>query len=259
MNMLTEEEKRLVDNVYYKLKNGGAFLSPTKVHLILRSKGYKKPGLYKIRRYIQSLDDYSLQKPVKRSFKRARVEVSGPHEQYDADLADVSNISKYNDGIRFLLVVIDVFSRFLWVEPLETKQGKDVLEAFKRIVANGKLCKRLRTDAGSEFYNKWIKKWTRDNDIHHFSSSSNTIKAGYAERVILTFKRMIYRFFTKYRKYRYIDKLQDFVSNYNTTPHRSLNDVAPKDVNTTNTAKLFGYMYLRKPAKGKQRKSVMRV
>jgi len=64
--MLTPEEKQRIDNVYYNFNNGGAFLSPTKVHLILKSKGFKSPGLYKIRRYIQSLDDYSLQKPVKR-------------------------------------------------------------------------------------------------------------------------------------------------------------------------------------------------
>ena len=58
--MLTEQERHLVDDVYYNLKNGGAFLSPGKVHQVLKSKGIKKPGLYKIRRYIQTLDDYSL-------------------------------------------------------------------------------------------------------------------------------------------------------------------------------------------------------
>lgn len=79
--MLTEQEKSLIEGVYYNLKNGGAFMSPGKVHQILKSKGYKRPGLHKIRRYIRSLDDYSLQK---RSFKRARIEVAGPKEQYEA-------------------------------------------------------------------------------------------------------------------------------------------------------------------------------
>lgn len=124
--MLTEEERHLVEGVYYNLKNGGAFLSPNKVHQILKSQGFTSPGLYKIRRYIQSLDDYSLQKPVRRYFKRARVEVAGPYEQFQADLADVSNISKQNGGIRFLLVVIDVFSRFLWVEHCDICYGSIV-------------------------------------------------------------------------------------------------------------------------------------
>ncbi|XP_069107331.1 uncharacterized protein [Argopecten irradians] len=58
---------------------------------------------------------------------------------------------------------------------------------------------------------------------------------------------MLYRFFTKQRTYRYIDDLQDFVSSYNATPHRSLHNVAPKDVNDRNKADLFAYMYLRRP------------
>jgi len=156
--MLTPEEKQRIDDVYYNLKNGGAFLSPTKIHLILKKKGFKTPGLYKIRRYIQSLDDYSLQKPIKRSFKRARVEVSGPYEQYDADLADVSNISKQNDGVKFLLIVIDVFSRFLYVEPVKKKTGKEVLKAFQDVTTRSKIPKRMRSDKGSEFNNKWMKK-----------------------------------------------------------------------------------------------------
>jgi len=237
--MLTEEEKQRIDDVYYNFNNGGTFLSPLKVHQILKSKGFKSPGLYKIRKYIHSLDDYSLQKPVRRSFKRARVEVSGPHEQYDADLADVSNLSKQNSGVRFLLVVIDVFSRFLWVEPVRVKTEKQVLKAFQNVVAQGKIPKRLRTDKGSEFNNQWMKKWCKENNVHYFTTQNET-KANYAERVIKTLKTMMYRYFTKY-----IDKLKDFVKNYNATPHSSLNSIAPQNVNESNKVNLFAYMYLR--------------
>ncbi|XP_033725180.1 uncharacterized protein LOC117315144 [Pecten maximus] len=243
--MLTVKEKRLIDGVYYDLNNGGAFLSPTKVHQVLKSRGFTSPGLYKIRRYIQSLDDYSLQKPVKRSFKRARVEVSGPYEEFQADLADVSNLSKQNDGIRFLLVVIDVFSRFLWVEPTKTKTTKDVLNAFRKIIDRGGKPKRLYTDAGKEFTGNLMRQYCKDNDIKYFTSR-NEQKASVVERVIRTIKTMMYRYFTKYRSYAYVDKLQDFVKSYNATPHRSLNGTAPKDVNKTNEADLFAYMYLRK-------------
>ena len=147
--MLTAQEKQRIDDVYYNFNNGGTFLSPSKVHQILKAFGITSPGLYKIRRCIQSLDDYSLQKPIRRSFKRARVEVSGPYEQFDADLADVSNLSKQNSGYRFLLIVIDVFSLFLWVEPIKTKFARDVLKALQKIVKRGKIPKRLKTDKGN--------------------------------------------------------------------------------------------------------------
>jgi hypothetical protein len=62
-----------------------------------------------------------LQKPVRRKFKRARVLVSEPYEQYDADIADLSSLAGENDKYRYILVVIDIFSRYLWLEPLRTK------------------------------------------------------------------------------------------------------------------------------------------
>ncbi|XP_033759132.1 uncharacterized protein LOC117341391 [Pecten maximus] len=178
--MLTEEEKRRIDDVYYNFDNGGTFLSPVKVHQVLKSSGYHTPGLHKIRRYLQSLDEYSLQKPARRSFRRAPVEVAGPFVQYDVDLAAVTSLSKQNSGVRFLLVVIDVFSRFLRVEPVKDKTAKTVLDAFKVILNRGRFPLKLRTDKGSEFNNRWLKTFCRDHNIHYFTSQNET-KANYAE------------------------------------------------------------------------------
>ncbi|CAC5420828.1 unnamed protein product [Mytilus coruscus] len=56
---------------------------------------------------------------------------------------------------------------------------------------------------------------------------------------------MIYRYLAKHKSKRYIDSLQDLVKSYNATPHRSLNNIAPRDVNANNAANLWAYMYLR--------------
>ena len=247
--MLTDREKQRINNIYYNFNNGGTFMSPSKVHKVLISQGWKKPGLYKIRKYIQSLDDYSLQKPVKRSFKRARVEVEGMQIQYDIDLADMSNISQHNDQHRFLLVVIDVFSRYLWMEPVKKKTANEVLEAMKKLVLRGMpLPKKFRSDKGSEFNNQYFKAWCRNNNIYYFTSQNET-KANYAERVIKTLKTMLYRYFNKTRSYKYINILQKFVNGYNTTPHTSLNGIAPRNVNKSNETSLFAFMHLRKQKK----------
>ncbi|XP_033725177.1 uncharacterized protein LOC117315142 [Pecten maximus] len=255
--MLTREEKQRVDDIYYNFNNGGTFLGPTKVHQILKSQGFHSLGLHKIRRYIQSLDDYSLQKPVKRFFKRARVEVGEPFEQYDTDLLDMTSLAKHNSGVKYLLMVIDVFSRFLWVEPIKTKTAKEVLEGFKKIVERGRIPKKIHSDLGKEYNNRWFKKWCLDNDIHYFTAQSE-FHASMVERVNRTFKTMIFRYFTKFRTYRYIDNLQNFVDSYNSTPHRSLNGTAPKDVNDSNQADLFAYMYLRKKTKRLKRKRTLK-
>ena len=68
--------------------------------------------------------------------------------------------------------------------------------------------------------------------------------ASIAERVNLTFKRMMLRCFTKNRTYRYIDVLPNVVASYNATPYRSLNNTVPRDVNEFNKYDLSAYMYI---------------
>lgn len=58
----------------------------------------------------------------RRGFKRRRVIAQGIDYQWEADLADVQNLSESNNGIKYLLVIVDVFSRFLWVRPLRDKK-----------------------------------------------------------------------------------------------------------------------------------------
>ena len=64
--------------------------------------------------------------------------------------------SKYNDGITFLLLVIDIFSKYGWIIPLKNKKGETVAEAFKEIFKERKP-EKLWTDKGKEFYNKNVK------------------------------------------------------------------------------------------------------
>lgn len=236
-------------DVYYNLKNGGAYQSAEKIYQTLKKTDPGDvPSLYKIRRWLEKIDDYNLQRPVKRKIKRVKIIVSEPFEQFDADLMDVSNIAKDNDNIRFLLVVIDIFTRYLWILPLKNKLGKTVAEAFEKIFREGKVPLKVSTDAGTEFKNKNVQKvFKKKNIYHHIYLNADSSKASMAERVNLTFRRMMFRYFTKKRTYRYVDVLQELVASYNATPHRSLNNTAPKDVNDANKHDLWAYMYIKKP------------
>ena len=106
--------------------NRGLTLGPEKIRRAILGQGHDRPGTCKIRKWLQNQDDYNLQKPVHRNFKRAKVIVSGPTEQLDVDLADMQSLSKDNDGVEYLLVAIDVFSRYAWFEPLKNKTAKDL-------------------------------------------------------------------------------------------------------------------------------------
>jgi hypothetical protein len=194
---------------------------------------------------LNNQDDYSLQKPARHPVKRANVVVAGIDNQWDADLADISSLSKFNKGIKFLLVVIDIFSRFVWVQPLKNKTGKKVVEGFKQILQKGRKCKKLRTDKGSEFTNRWLQEYLKSQGIYFFTTQNSDTKANYSERVIQTLKSRLYRYFTKNRTKRYKDVLPDVVQSYNETPHRSLGNISPKDVNKRNEVDVWAYQYLK--------------
>lgn len=121
----------ILENIYFNLSKAGAYVGPDKLHIILKSKGIAHIGKHKVRKWLQSQDDYSLRREQRHSFRKVRVVVSDIEDQFDMDLADTSNISDENDGIKYLLFVIDIFSKYLWVEPLKNKTAKDVVKALQ--------------------------------------------------------------------------------------------------------------------------------
>ena len=114
-------------------------------------------------------------------------------------------LSKFDKGFRFLLCVIDIFSKYARVIPLKDKKGISIVNGFQKIKndSRGKPNKIL-VDKGSEFYNNSFKKWLRDNDIVMYSTN-NEGKSVVAERFITTLKNRIYKYMTAISKNVYID------------------------------------------------------
>ena len=121
-------------------------------------------------------------------------------------------ISKFNKGFRFLLCVIDIFSKYAWVAPLKDKKGISIVNAFQKILKESKRKpNKLWVDKGDEFYNNSFKKWLKDNDIEIYSIH-NEGKSVAAERFIRTLKNKIYKYMTSISKNVYIDKLDDIIN-----------------------------------------------
>ena len=181
-----------------------------------------------------------LQKPIIRKFEKRKVYSTFEDNIWGADLADMQLLSKYNKGIRFLLCVIDIFSKYAWVVPLKDKKGISIVKAFQSILkqSNSKCAKgtsaqhvkpnKIWVDKGSEFYNAYFKKWLRDNDVVMYSTH-NEGKSVVAERFIKTLKGKIYKYMTSISKNVYIDKLDDIVDEYNNTYHTTIK-IKPIDV-----------------------------
>ena len=88
----------------------------------------------KVKKWLLTQDAYTLHKPVRRRFPRRKIIVAGLKQQFQADLIDFSRLQKYNDGFKFILVVIDVFSKYAYVECLKNKTSKSVIVAFSKIL-----------------------------------------------------------------------------------------------------------------------------
>ena len=184
---------------------------------------------------------YTLHKPRRRRFPTLPVMVYGIDEQWTADLIEVNNIAKYNRGYRYLLTVVDVFSKHAWVEPVKNKTGKTVTEAMTKILKKGRKPLNLQTDDGKEFYNKTFQELMKRKDIHHFSTSGDT-KSSVIERFNRTLKQRMYRYFTSQNTLNFVPVLQDLVEGYNRSYHRSIK-MAPNQVNQTNSPSVWKTLY----------------
>ena len=144
-------------------------------------------------------------KPIIKKFDKRKVHTAFKDNIWDVDLADMQLLSKYKKGIRFLLCVIDIFSKYAWVVPLKDKKCVSIAAVFQSISKqSNRKPKKIWVHKGSEFYNASFKKWLRDNDIVMYSTH-NEGKSLVAERFIRTLKSKIYKYMTSISKNVYID------------------------------------------------------
>ena len=108
-----------------------------------------------VEKWLSEQDAYTLHKPARRHFRRRRVIVGGRHQQWQADLVDLSNLKKDNDGMTFLLTVIDVFSKVAQCVPMKNKSAPSLVAALSTVFTND-WPKTLQTDQGLEFLNKSV-------------------------------------------------------------------------------------------------------
>jgi len=171
------------------------------------------------RECLKTQDTYTLRKPVRKSYPCRKIIVGGMQQQAQSDLIDFSLLKEYNDNCRFVLVVIDVFPKFAYVECIQDKTTRSMISAFSKLLEHNGQFLSLQTDRGSEYVNKSFQNWLKQQNINFFHSHNYDPKAAIAERFIRTLKNQLWRYFTYKNTRRYIDVIQDVVYSYNHTYH----------------------------------------
>ena len=196
---------------------------------------HPKVTLKKVNEFLKSQDAYTLHKRTRKP-KFRRTLVFKPRDLWQIDLLDMQKYSKENDGYRYICVIIDCFSRYVWVKPLKNKTGKATVKALALLLMNERP-KLIQADQGTEFFNRDVKRMLEafGPKLYHTYTDK---KAAIVERVQRTLRGRLGRLFTKRGNFKWIDKIDDIVTAYNNSYHRTIK-MKPADVDEEHIANIF--------------------
>ena len=229
--------EKIISNAYFNPRHKGSYGGKTRLASALAPKVAKST----VNKWLEETDTYNLHAPVRRKFPRRKYVVTGLDHLIQMDIAVFTNFSKYNDNFKYLLVIIDVFSRKGYVIPLKTKSALEVSTSIDQFLKR-KSPLYCQTDKGSEFVNKHTQRVFAKHNVHHYTYTNQEIKASYVERFTRTLKQRIYRYFTHNNTYRYIDALPSIVESYNSSTHSS-HKMIPNQINHINQEEVWQTLY----------------
>ena len=158
-------------------------------------------------------------------------------------MLEIQKYSKWNKGIKYLLTVIDAFSKYGWIVPLKDKKTESVSLAFDHIFKNGKRKpEKLWTDKGSEFISKHFKDFLKTHSIILYHTE-NEEKSSVGERWTKTMKNKMWKMFSANNNTVYWDKLDKLVDDYNNTVHSSIIMTPTEASKKENENKVFANLY----------------
>jgi len=163
-----------------------------------------------IKACLETQDACTLHRPLRKRFPR--------NPYWEIDILDLTSLKECNNNYRYLLQVIDVFSKYLHSVPLRTKTGKEVAAALESIFRDTKYTKPIRrrpvwvrTDKGKEFLNTQFLTLLKREGIEFQVCRNPDVKCAVVERVNRTLRDNLSRYFTYKNTYKYIDVLPKFV------------------------------------------------
>ena len=145
---------------------------------------------------LQHIDAFTLHREYKKPRVTNPIYLVKKRQQVQMDLVDVSKLKEANEGVTFLLLAIDGFTKYAWVRPLKAKSAARSLSAIKSIVVEmGQKPESIFIDRGTEFKNRQVQQYLASEGIRmEFPNSEK--KASIVERFNKTFQGLLYRFIT---------------------------------------------------------------
>lgn len=235
---------KYIARIYFDEKHPAAFGSYTTLRRFLP----KNISNVAIKNFLMEQETYTLHAPALKRFPRDYVFATNVDDQWHLDLADMQKYMSENRGTKFILIAVDVLSKYAFARCLKNKSATVVKTALENIIT----CSRRKplsvyADKGLEFRNSTMNSFLRDQNIKIFFAENSDTKACVAERFIRTLKIRLWRYFTYTHSHAYVDVLQNIVNGYNNTYHRSIG-TCPSEVTEHNIALVWRRLYSSKLA-----------
>ena len=190
-----------------------------------------------VKEFIAKQNIHQVFKPnqnIKKKFKY--ILSSAPNEMYQIDLLDYKKFGTRNKGFCYVLIMVDIYSRFAYCEAIKNKSPVDILAAFKSLTEKN-LPHSIFHDDGKEWMGIF-KKYIDDEDIVDLKTETGDHHSlGIIDRFSRTIKTMIYKYMTANNRADYTTVLPILTDLYNTKPHSSLDGISPSDASKTNENK----------------------
>ena len=168
-------------------------------------------------------------KPPRKNYATNKTDVYHIDDIWSLDILDRKDYGPENNrGYRYVLVVIDNFSKFGWTTALKNKNAQTIKDSFENILTSSKRKPNLvETDRGKEFYNNIFQDFLNKNNIKIYSRNSS-YGAVFAERFNRTIRDLLKKIVFERGESNWIDVLPTITKQYNNRIHTSTK-LSPKD------------------------------
>ena len=245
------------DAQYYDIRHAAGYAGARNlIDVNLKRGESRRVTKARVEKWLREQDAYTLHRPMRRRFPRLSYNVTNVDDCWEIDLCDMQRLKTFNDGYSYILVVIDVLSKFAWVEPLRDKSSNTVRRALEMILkrAGNRVPILVQSDKGKEFVAFTFTDFLQKQGIVYRTVRNPDVKAAVVERLNRTLKERMYRYFTHKNTHRYIDVLQNIVDAYNHSLHSAIRMI-PAEVNMRNAPKARANL-LRRAASQRKRSRV---
>lgn len=232
----------MMESIYYDISHPAAYGG------MRRLKKAAGGSTKTVANFLNKQGVYRMFRSPKTKFKRARIIVDSMGVQFQADLCDFQKLGTHNSGYKWILLVVDAFSRYVKCQPLKDKSGLKVAAGLRKIFNDLKDENRLApraqisTDLGNEFYNKLVQEVLNEYGVSHFALRA-PIKCSLAEISIRYIAGKLYKFMMHKQTKRWIDALQPAVQAKNNRKNIKTAGFSPSEINFVNQKTVRTVLY----------------